>query len=183
MLMIIGVTGTRSSGKGYIGEFLKSKGFVYLSTSEEVRNEARRRGLEITRSSLQVLARDMRKEFGGTIFARKCIEKMQEGNNYFVDGIRNPTEIEELRKLKDFSLIAVDAPTKLRYERAKERGEIDSLSWEHFLELDEIDNANKDPEGQQNFLCMKMADFSIYNDCDESTFVNKIKEILEEIRS
>jgi dephospho-CoA kinase len=47
--MIIGLTGKNGSGKTEVSEYLKNRGFEYHSLSDEIRNEIRRRGLEITR--------------------------------------------------------------------------------------------------------------------------------------
>ena len=44
--MIIGLTGTKASGKGAIADILGEEGFVYSSTSDRVREEAERRGLK-----------------------------------------------------------------------------------------------------------------------------------------
>ena len=43
--MIVGLTGTKASGKGEVAEILKKRGFAYSSTSDRVREEAVARGL------------------------------------------------------------------------------------------------------------------------------------------
>ena len=43
--MIIGLTGTKASGKGIIADILKEGGFVYYSLSDIVGEEAARKGL------------------------------------------------------------------------------------------------------------------------------------------
>jgi len=44
--MIIGLTGTTASGKGFIADLLIDRGFKYSSTSDRIREEAENRGLK-----------------------------------------------------------------------------------------------------------------------------------------
>ena len=117
--------------------------------------------------------------------AKKLLEKVNEGENAVVDGVRNVAEIEELRKRKDFFLISIDAPQKLRFSRIVERKkDNDPQTWEEFVKRDDVDNGvGGDEKGQQNFKCMGLADFSIYNDSDLGTLSERISEIMEDIQS
>ena len=181
--MIIGVTGTMGAGKGTILEYLESIGFEYLSTSNELRAEAASRGIELTRENLQNLGRDMRNKEGGEFLAKKVLSKMAKGKDYIVDGIRNPAEINELRKKEWFFLVSVDAPARLRFSRLSARNrERDPKTWDEFLKFEEIDNKSQDPNGQQNHECMALADFAVYNDGDIGSVSEKIKEIVEHIK-
>jgi len=40
--VVIGLVGRNASGKGQVAEYLKSKGFIYYSLSDVIRNEASR---------------------------------------------------------------------------------------------------------------------------------------------
>lgn len=62
--MIIGLTGTLRAGKGVVSDFLKQKGFVYLSLPDELREMAKERKIELTRENLQNLGNQMREENG-----------------------------------------------------------------------------------------------------------------------
>ena len=44
--MIIGHTGKNAAGKGELANHLKSKGFVYFSLSDALRDEATKQGLD-----------------------------------------------------------------------------------------------------------------------------------------
>ena len=182
--MIVGLCGTIAAGKGAILDHLKSKGFKNLTFSDEIKEEARRRNIEINRENLQMLATEMRTSYGGGILAKKLLEKVNSDENAVVDGVRNVAEIEELRKRKDFFLISIDAPQKLRFSRTVERKkDNDPQTWEEFVRRDDVDNGvNGSENGQQNFKCMELADFSIYNDGDLGTLSERIKEIMEEIK-
>ena len=47
--MIIGLTGPNAAGKGEVARYLERRGFHYFSLSDEIRDEVRQRGLEISR--------------------------------------------------------------------------------------------------------------------------------------
>jgi dephospho-CoA kinase len=102
--MIVGLTGTLASGKGVVSEYFKEKGYVYLSLSDELRALARERGIEITRENLQNLGDEMRAKEGVGFLAKLVVKRIKENNyeNAIVDGIRNPGEIIELKKLSSF---------------------------------------------------------------------------------
>jgi dephospho-CoA kinase len=163
--MIIGITGTKASGKSYVANYLKTKGFRYLSLSEVVRLEARKRYSVPTAIQLIDIGNGLRKKYGPGVLAKKVSEKIGEGD-YVIDGIRNPAEAKYLRKnFKDFLLIAVDADQKIRYERTISRSREDSpKTFEEFLKIDERDLGKDEPkEGQKVCDTMAMADIKMMN--------------------
>jgi len=177
--MIIGLTGRIAAGKGVIVDFLSSKGFEYYTISKVVREETKKLGLPITREELQNIGDLIRKKEGAGAWAKRLIRKFDKDKEYIVDGIRNPGELAKLRKCKDFFLIAIDAPQKIRFERMLKRAKpSDPLTWEEFIKIDERDYEDKEnPLGQQVGLCMKQADFFIENNTDLEELSIKIKEI------
>ncbi len=184
--MIIGLTGTLSSGKGTIAEFLKKKGFGYLSLSDELREEARRRKIELTRQNLQNLGNQLREAQGPGVLAKLVLEKI---NNYnlmdsVVDGIRNPAEIKELRQLPHFFLVAVDAPEKTRFERMKSRNrENDPKTFEEFRKVDARDKGKGEKaSGQQVAKCFKLASVLIRNDKTVHELNSKSEQLLKKLR-
>jgi len=183
--MIIGLTGTISSGKGAVADFFKAKDMVYLSLSDEVREEARNRKIELTRENLQNLGNEMRQKEGNSILAKRVIKKIksQKYINAVVDGIRNPEEVLELKKLPRFFLIAVDAPREMRFKRIAARNrESDPKTWEEFLRIDERDlGKNEEASGQQVKKCIEMADFNIINDSSIDKLNEKTNSLLKEI--
>ena len=68
--MIIGLTGSLAAGKGVVSDFLKKKGFVYLSLSDELRQTAKERKIELTRVNLQNLGNALREERGPAVLAQ-----------------------------------------------------------------------------------------------------------------
>lgn len=182
--MIIGLTGSQCAGKDTIIEYLATQGFDFYSISTEVRKEAKRRNLELSKTSLQDLGDKIRKKDGLGAWAKRALESMQSTQNYIVGGIRNPGEISELKKDKSFFLISLDAPSQLRFTRMVKRNrEGDPKTWEDFLKIDSRDKGENQAEnGQQVSACMELADFQIMNDGDIGETHGKIKDIVEKIQ-
>lgn len=181
-MIALGLTGTNNAGKGEVAKYLISKGFVYYSCSDELRKEAKKMGLPETREILgHKIGDDLRRRFGKGILGKRIYEEIQKNKNNLViiDSLRNLEEVNELRKLKNFNLIFVDAPVELRYKRALERKRItDHISLEEFKRVEE-----KEEKGINTLMkmedCYKNADFKIINDSDLKTLYKKIEEILE----
>ena len=183
--MIIGLTGSLCAGKGIVSDFLKKQGFVYLSLSDELREIAKEKKIELKRENLQDLGNKMREEYGSGIMAKVVIEKIKNQNyiKAIVDGIRNPAEIDELRKIKNFFLVSVDAPTEIRFRRMFERNrESDPKTWEGFLLTDARDRGEGELEtGQGVGKCMMQADFTLMNSRALEEVQEKIEKLYEEI--
>lgn len=185
--MIIGLTGSLAAGKGIVSDFLKEKGFVYLSLSDELREIAKERKIELTRENLQNLGNILREAEGAGFLAKRIYDKIVSQNykKAIVDGIRNPSEIRVLKKIRDFYLISVDASQQIRFRRLVSRArESDPLDWESFLIIDKRDKGEGEPEGGQRVGdCIKLADYGLMNDSDLETLKEKILEIYQRIES
>jgi dephospho-CoA kinase len=181
--MIIGLTGTIASGKGEIAEYLKKKGFSYFSLSQEVREEATKREIEHTRENLQRLGNELRTQHGNGILAQLVSQKIFPGMNVIVDGIRNPDEIQELKKQGHFHLIAIDAPKEDRFKRVISRNrESDPKTWPEFLKIDAIDQGfQQEASGQQVMQCMKFADYKVTNNASLESLQDKTQYIVNAI--
>jgi dephospho-CoA kinase len=161
--MIIGLTGKNAAGKGEILKYLVGRGFIGYSLSDALREEATKQVLEHSRDNLIKLGNQMRGKYGNGILASKINEKINDDRkngteNFVIDSIRNPGEIEELRKNKDFILIGVHTDAKIRFNRLIKRGrEGDSKNFEEFLEHEKKENNNAG-SGQQLDKCLEMSD-------------------------
>ena len=93
--MIVGITGPLASGKNVLVQMFVEKGFKRITLSEEVREEARKKGIEIERTNLQDLGNEMRQLYGPGHWARRLIAKIDAGKNYVIEGIKNPGEIDD----------------------------------------------------------------------------------------
>ncbi|RMD66939.1 hypothetical protein D6817_02960 [Candidatus Pacearchaeota archaeon] len=183
MRIIIGVVGPIASGKSVLSKVLQQKGFARLSLSDEVREEVRSRGLEIRRDLLQDIGNEMREKFGDGYWAERLLGKIEQKKSYVIEGIRNPGEIEMLRKLGNFVLVGIDAPADKRLERALARArESDPKTLEEMKKIDERDlGMGEKTSGQQVARCMEMADYLIENNSTLDSFTQKINALLNEL--
>ena len=183
--MLIGLTGRIAGGKGVISDFFREKGFEYLSLSQEVREEAQKRGIAHERKKLQDLGNLMRKEEGSGVLARRIIKKIDKSKDYIIDGIRNAGEIEELKKVfkNKFYLISVDAKLDLRWRNLQGRGkESDPKTFEEFLKADKRDFEENLENGQQVKKCMSLADYSLLNNGTIEELMKKLKILYKKIK-
>jgi len=213
-MLYIGLSGPMLGGKGTVREVIESKYKTYsLSLSDIVREETRKRGLELIRDNLVNVADDLRYKHGPGILAELAIKKVislgKEAENYEIilfDSIRNPFEVKEFRQTlkKHFFLIYVDAPLEIRYERLKKRrreGE-EILSFEEFKKKSEeeflgredrkiVEEESDHPEvldyGVNLSECLKRANAIIINDKSreelEKQVISLIEKRKEEIKS
>ncbi|MEM3399634.1 MAG: deaminase [Candidatus Micrarchaeia archaeon] len=162
--MIIGLTGENCAGKGAVADYLEKKGFARFSLSDVIRQELKREGRRITRDSLIKKGNELREKYGAGVLAKMIKEQFSGEANIVIDSIRNPSEVEELRKSPNFFLLYVTAPARIRFERMRERGrESDPKTFAQFLKLEKMEAANKDKNAQQLTACFKMADAKIDN--------------------
>ena len=172
----IGLTGTNASGKGEAARFFMEAGFDYFSLSDVIREEIRRRGEAETRNILIQTGNELRETHGADVLARRVMAKIKKES--IIDSIRNPSEIEFFRRHQDFTLLAIDAPAAIRYERSQRRGRDESArTLEEFI-AKEQEEMTDNKKGQQLRNCMKMADVFIMNDGSLEDFHTKLERFL-----
>lgn len=182
--MIIGITGKNASGKGEAAAYLRSKGFVYYSLSDELREEATKHGLEHSRDNLTNLGNELRKKHGPNYLAAQINKKIkqQPDKNFVIDSIRSPFESKELMKNKDFTLVGVDAPIELRFKRLLERNRIgDAKTLESFKQQEQRENLNND-SNQQLDETFKLSQKIIINKGTLEELHKKIDDLLKELK-
>jgi len=173
---LIGLTGTNGAGKGEVAAYLVKKGYEYFSLSDLIREELIKRDEEVTRDNLIKMGNQLREKFGADILARLVMEKIK--GKTVIDSIRNPKEVEYLRKQKDFILLCIDAPVELRYERAKKRGRIESATnLREFIQKEEEEMTSY-KNGQQLRNCMSLADITLINDGTLEDLYQKLEALL-----
>ena len=180
---VVGITGTLGSGKEVVKEIISKNFSCYsVSLSSVVQSQMKK----TDRKSLQDMENELRKKYGTHILAKLATDYMQRDKEIIiVDEIRNPGEVDYLRKTfgNKFSLIAVDAPRELRWERVKARKrEGDPKTWEEFLLVDEREQGIGEPlYGQRIKECIQMADFLIINEGTLEEVNEKVIKVLEEL--
>lgn len=173
---LIGLTGTNGAGKGEAAAFFKKKGYVYFSLSDLLREELQKKGKQVTRDNLIEIGNTLRKKISPDILAKRVMKKIK--GRAVIDSIRNPREIEYLKKQKNFILLSLDAPVELRYERVKKRGRDESATTlQEFIER-EANEMTKQEKRQQLQNCMKLADYSVINDGTLENLHKKLEKLV-----
>jgi len=164
--MIIGITGTDGSGKGSAVSYLVDKlNFTHYSSRDLIMAEVKKRNLEPNRSNLRLVGNEMREEGGADVIVKKALEKIEIDNieNAVIESVRTVKEAETLIQAGGI-LLAVDAPIEVRYKRIVERGgDTDKVSFSDFVEQEEAEMNDEDPNGMQKAKVMKMAGQTISN--------------------
>jgi dCMP deaminase len=182
--MIIGLTGKNGSGKTAVSEYLQSRGFEYYSLSDEIRQEIRKRGLEITREVLIDTGNELREKMGPGILAERILRNLESGRNYVIDSIRNPFEVEVLRRRQDFTLLTLEADDTIRFERSRRRGrENAARTFNQFMEEEarELDSSN--PASQQLHATCQKADLVVVNNGTLEELHRQLDEMLPPLMS
>ena len=181
---IIGITGTLGAGKGTIVEYLIQKyGFQHCSVRAFLIKEIEKRNMPVNRDSMVIVANDLRTQYGPSYIVEQLYEEAKLTNkNTIIESIRAVGEAEALKKKWTFSLFAIDADQKIRYERNKLRNsETDQISYQEFINNEEREMKNTDPNKQNLANCIELADFKIENNGTKEELHSKIDEIIKKI--
>jgi dephospho-CoA kinase len=185
--MIIGLTGPMASGKSTVVDALKKDGFKHTTLSDLVREETERRGLPAERTTFQNVAQSMREKHGAGVLGKKAREKILEegGDRWVVDGIRNPAEITELKKLPNFVLIANTAPEDLIVSRILSRKRPDDTLDEASIrtKLRREMGEGEPPEGQQVQKCIDVSDYVFENTMPMDQVETQFMKLYHSIRN
>lgn len=180
--LIIGLTGGYCCGKGTVSDVLKENGFEYYLLSDIIRDIIRKKKQEITRDRMISVANKLRdKEGFGTLAART--NKKMKTDLVIVDSIRHPDEVKELRKNKNFFLVAVDASQKMRFKRmlSRDRGEKDPQTFKAFKEKDYLEMWGQTGSGQQIGKVIEQADIVMKNEGTMQELKKKTLRMLKDI--
>lgn len=181
----IGLTGAMGSGKGEVIRILRSRSFAPISLSDIVRRAAARAGGAADRRLLQDIGNRLREKEGAGVLGRRVRETIlaRPPGRWVIDGIRNPAEVAELRKLPRFFLVGVAASRPVLLERIlRRRRDTDRTDRTRIEErLNREWGQGEPPGGQQVGRCMEMADFTLVNDGSLPELQEKVGDILQSI--
>ncbi len=137
--LIVCLTGMPGAGKSTIADGLKLKGYEIINMGNAVREEAKRRNLEPSRSNLGKLMLELREKNGPGAVVELIKNQIENSssNVILIDGIRSNDEIDVLRKFGNVKLLAIHASTDTRFDFLQKRGRSDDpQTKEHFEERD-----------------------------------------------
>jgi cytidylate kinase len=185
-MRIIGLAGTNGAGKGTVGEMLAERhGFLFVSVSDLLREEARRRGLPVEREVLRTISAEWRREFGLGVLVDKAVEVFKQSNRTYkglvVDPMRNSGEARHLKDLGG-TLVWVDADPAIRYKRvfSRKRSDEDDKTFEQFLAEEQAEMQHSGDEATLNLAAVKeLADLFLQNNGNDiKTFKDEADEQL-----
>jgi cytidylate kinase len=146
---VIGISGTNGSGKDTLGRALSLRhNFLFVSVTDLLREEARRRGLAIERENLRMISAEWRRQYGYGVLVDRAYSQFEELSDKYdglaIASLRNPHEADKVHELGGI-VIWVDANAKTRYERIQrnlaERGRDteDEKTFEQFMVEEEME--------------------------------------------
>ena len=180
--MMIGITGTDGGGKGTVVEYLvEQKRFVYCSARALWVDEINKRGLEVNRANMRIVANDLRATHGDDFLITEYQRRtnFDSTKNYVIESIRATAEVATLKKYGGI-LWAVDADQHARYERIQLRASgTDKISFEEFVAHETLEMNDPDPHGMQKAKVIAMADHIFYNNGTPADLFAQVEKALE----
>ena len=150
------------SGKDTVGHILADKhGYLFISVTELLRNEAKRRGLPVEREFLRPISSEWRRELGLGVLVDKAVAEYEKDADKYagvvISSLRNPGEADRIHEFGGI-MVWLDAEPRVRYDRVqtnvvvRNREGEDNKTFEQFIaeEEDEMhvpaggDSANLD---------------------------------------
>ncbi len=142
-LQIIGLAGTNGSGKDAVGEILAtSYGYLFISVTELLRAEAKRRQQPVEREVLRTISAEWRRELGLGVLVDKAVAEYETIKDKYtgvvIASLRNPGEADRVHSMGG-TMLWIDAAPRVRYDRVQSnkdlrgRVEEDNKTFEQFL--------------------------------------------------
>src|SRR5580698_1913967 len=121
-MKLIVTVGMPGSGKDELLEIARSIGLATLKMGDLVRDETRRRGLQLTNANVGRIASEEREKHGGGVWAQRALPKLTE-TRMLVDGCRSDSEVTVFRhNFGDLSVLGIFSSPEHRYDRMMKRG-------------------------------------------------------------
>lgn len=183
--MIVGISGTFSSGKDTLAVHLQEKfGFMNVSTGDIVREIATAERGSVERPILAEVADGLRRKYGGAILVEKALDRYHNSiRNYpgvVITGIRSLGEAKAIKNLGG-TLVYIDAPIEIRYERMQKRqrdGEA-RITLDAFRQRESQEMHGGTTDADFNIAEIeKIADTKILNSTDLQTFFDNANKLL-----
>ncbi|HPJ17246.1 MAG TPA: AAA family ATPase [Candidatus Woesebacteria bacterium] len=177
MNKIFCVTGLTGSGKSVVGEYLKTKNFLYLRFGQLTIDELEKRGLEVNEVNERMVREELREKHGMAAYATLNLAKFDElikMGNVIGDGLYSWEEYKIMKEHfgEKLVVVAVYASPKLRYLRLKTRKERPLTEDEaRSRDYSELEILNKGGT-------IAMADHTIVNSQDQNYLLKQIDDIL-----
>jgi dephospho-CoA kinase len=182
--MIIGIAGSFGAGKGTVVEYLKKeKGFTHYSASGFIVEEIERRGLETNRDNMAIVANELRTNHGPSYIIDSLYARAKAfGGDVVIESLRAVAEVKRIKELGG-KVLGVDADSELRFERSIARNSIkDHVTHDKWLQQEQAESNQSDPNKQNIFGALKEADLVITNNGTIEDLNNQVEDFLLTIK-
>jgi dephospho-CoA kinase len=162
---------------------VQNLGYKHYSVREFLTEEIIKRGMEVNRDSMVLVANDLRARHTPWYIVEQLYLKAKEsGQNCVIESIRTPGEVELLAKQDNFHLLAIDADPKIRYDRISIRkSETDSIGFDEFIQNEQREMTSTDPNKQNISKCIEMSERTFYNNSSIDELYHQINTYLTKI--
>jgi len=195
-MKIIGLAGTNGSGKDTVGHILaESYGYLFISVTDVLREEALKRAIEPSRENLRMISAEWRRETGQLgVLVDKAVDKFErEQGDYtglVMASLRNPGEADRVHELGG-KVIWIDADPRVRYDRiqanAATRGRAaeDAMPFEQFIADETTEMSQSGDAATLDMSAVKArSDTSITNNQDDlQNLKTRIEEVMNNLTS
>ena len=176
-MKLIGLSGTNGAGKDSVGELLAAQyNFLFVSVTDMLRDECRKRGLPVEREHLRAISSEWRHEGGLGVLIDKAVAVFNAQDRVYdglvVASLRNPGEADRVHELGG-QVAWVDADVQVRYARVtagnRGRGTEDMKTFDQFVAEQEAEmhGVEGDPTSLKISAVKDKSDIFIENDGDD----------------
>ena len=165
------------SGKEAFVETAMELDFSVIRMGDVVRQHASDSGLRMDDISVGSHASSEREKHGQNIWAIRTIEQIPNGN-VIIDGSRSLFELAYFREhLDNITIVGIDAPKDMRFERLAARGREDDPT-----ALADFERREERESGWGIREAIVSADITIINDSTLDAFKIECRKVLEDIQ-
>ena len=173
-MKIIGIGGTNGSGKDTLAQILVNDyGFLFVSVSDILRDELKRRNLPIERENLRSLSAEWRRKYSSGHLIDQAVKIFESQHSSYkglaISSLRNFGEADRVHELGG-KVAWVDADTHIRYQRiySRQRSTEDQKTFKQFLDEEKAERHHSSDEATLNWQGVKdRADIFITNDSND----------------
>ena len=175
---IIGIGGSNGAGKDTVGALLAERhGYLFISVTELLRDEARKRGLPVERQHLRDISAEWRRAYGLGVLVDRAVAVFNAAPagayvGVVMSSLRNPAEADRVHELGG-TMVWVDADPRVRYQRVQsaDRGRSgeDNKTFETFLQEEAVEmrrQSGADVATLDSLAVKERCDITLINDSD-----------------
>jgi dephospho-CoA kinase len=139
-MKLIIITGMPGAGKSEVAEAFKNASVPVVVMGDVVREETRKRGLEVNHENTKKVMLDLREQDGPGAVAKHCIDTIKEtdASVVVIEGCRSIAEIDVFDDYAEKTdIICIHSSPATRFSRLRDRGRDDApKDWATFRERD-----------------------------------------------